>query len=123
MSKSGKPQVKPLNAYKELSERQRRLVNKLITSLRDDTIPDESHNFYALKRIINRARRPVDTTIGGKPNNGYLEFYREQLPGFRENNKEMKITEVASEMGKKWRALASKEQDKYKDLAREKKNS
>jgi len=118
-----KKQMKPLDAYSKLSERKRRLVNKLISSLHDDTISDESDDLHAIKRIINRARRGPDQTVGGRYNNGYLEFYRQQYADFREDHKDMKVTNIAREMGKKWKALTSEQQQVYKEKAKRKKNS
>jgi hypothetical protein len=116
-------QMKPLDAYSKLSERKRRLINKLILSLHDNTISDESDEFHAIKRIVNRARRGLDTTVGGRYNNGYLEFYREQYGDFREDHKDMKVTNIAREMGKQWKALTSEQQQVYKDRVKQKKTS
>ena len=118
-----KKQMKPLDAYSKLSERKRRLVNKLIITLHDDTIPGESDEFHAIKRIVNRARRGPDKTVGGRYNNGYLEFYRAQYADFREDHKDMKVTNIAREMGRQWKALTSEQQQVYKEKAKQKKTS
>ena len=66
------PQVKPLQALKELSDPKRRLVNKLIVSLHNGQIDEKVH--AAINRTIKRARRSPDDP---KYYNGYLIFYKE----------------------------------------------
>ena len=100
---------KPLRAYRDLSHRRRRLVNKLILY---DTISDKEFN--AINRIINRGRRGSGDT-GARYNNGYLEFYREQYPDFRKEHQDMQVTDIAREMGKQWKALSAPQQQIYRD--------
>lgn len=77
---SKKKQVKPLSAYKELSESGRRLVNKLIIGLHADTIDEDTR--LNINRTINRAKRdPSDN--GKRYTNGYLVFYKERFAQFK----------------------------------------
>ena len=60
--------TKPLTEYKKLNESSRRLVNKLITSLSDESLDDKVKK--SINRTINRARRGPDDKVK-KYANGY----------------------------------------------------
>ena len=68
--------TKPLTEYKKLNESSRRLVNKLIISLSDETLDDKVKK--SINRTINRARRGPDDKVK-KYANGYTVFYRERF--------------------------------------------
>ena len=67
---------KALAEYKKLNDSSRRLVNKLITSLSDETLDDKVKKL--INRTINRARREPEDK-GKKYANGYTVFYREKF--------------------------------------------
>ena len=104
-------QVKPLHALKELSEPKRRLVNKLIVSLHSDQIDDKAQ--AAINRAINKARRSPDAP---KYYNGYMVFYQERFPELKKTGD--KITSIAKQLGKQWRALSDEERATYNERAR-----
>jgi hypothetical protein len=76
---SKRAQVKPLSAYKELTESRRRLVNKLIIGLHAETIDEDTR--LNINRAINRTRRDPNDT-GKRYTNGYLD-----LPSSRRRRK------------------------------------
>ena len=111
-------QSKPLSAYKELQEPGRRLVNKLIIGLHDQQL-DEGVRLD-INRCINRARRdPNDTEK--RNTNGYLMFYMERFTELKknENDKPVKVTEIAKQLGKEWKGLTDDEKAVYNKQAAE----
>lgn len=105
-----KTQVKPLSAYKGLSDSGRRLVNKLIIGLHTDTIDEDTR--LNINRTINRAKRdPSDN--GGRYTNGYLVFYKERFPQLKKREKDKPVTEIAKQLGAEWKSLNDDEKLKY----------
>ena len=115
MSKQ-KIQVKPLSAYKELTESGRRLVNKLIIGLHAHTIDEDTR--LNINRIINRAKRdPSDT--GKRYTNGYLVFYKERFAQLKKKEKDKPVTQIAKELGAEWKSLTGDEKAVYNKQAAE----
>ena len=82
--------LKPLVAYSKLEPNEKRIVNKLITSLYRDEINTTS--FSGVNREINRTRRGEDD--GRKQSNGYLLFYKERYPQIVKENPKLKVTDI-----------------------------
>ena len=97
---SDEKQLKPLVAYSKLKPNEKRLVNKLITSLYRDEITTES--FSSVNRKINRTRRGDDD--GRKQSNGYLLFYKERYPQIIKENPKLKVTDIGRMVGLEWHA-------------------
>jgi hypothetical protein len=113
---SRKTQTKPMLAYKDLDDSERRLVNKLIVNLHDKKLPQATR--MDINRSINRSRRdPKDT--GKKYTNGYLVFYNERFPQLKMKEKDTPVTEIAKRLGVEWRALTDDEKAGYKKQASE----
>ena len=106
--------IKMNKKFDELDDSERRLVNKLIVRLHSKEI--DVSTTYHINRIINKQLR---TKRGHTPKytNGYLVFYRETFPKFKETHKQMKATNIARELGRQWKALSPEEQQKFKDKA------
>ena len=119
MNKSDRSKLKSIAKYKELDERKKRLVNKLIQSLHDETIQLESDTWFAINRQLNQARRPVGVDTARKYANGYTLWYRKECPAFRKENKDMTIQEVGRTLGKKWRTLPESERVSWKQKAKD----
>jgi hypothetical protein len=113
---SKRAQVKPLSAYKELTESKRRLVNKLIIGLHADTIDEDTR--LNINRVINRSRRdPSDT--GKRYTNGYLVFYKERFVQLKKTDKDKPVTEIAKQLGAEWKSLSDDEKAVYNKQAAE----
>jgi hypothetical protein len=109
-------QTKPLSAYKELQESDRRLVNKLIISLYKKKVDGDS--WHLMNRTINRARRdPSDT--GKQYTNGYLIFYKERFAQLKKAGNLKPVTEIAKKLGAEWKALTDDEKAVYNKQAAE----
>ena len=93
---------KPLTEYKKLNDFSRRLVNKLIISLSDETLDDKVKK--SINRTINRARRGPDDKVK-KYANGYTVFYRERFAQLSKKDRGKPVTEIAKQIGAEWRAL------------------
>ena len=65
-----------MDAYKELDDTGRRLVNKLISGLHEQKLDQQTR--LTINRTINRTRRDPNDT-GKKYTNGYLVFYKERF--------------------------------------------
>ena len=111
---SKKIHTKPMDAYKELDDTGRRLVNKLITGLHEQKLDQETR--LTINRTINRTRRdPTDT--GKKYTNGYLVFYRERFLDLKTKGKS--VTDIAKQVGSEWKALNDEERSGYMKQAAE----
>ena len=105
---SKKIHTKPVDAYKELNDTGRRLVNKLITGLHEQKLDQET--WLTINRTINRTRRdPTDT--GKKYTNGYLVFYRGRFLDLKTKGKP--VTAIAQQAGSEWNALNDEERSGY----------
>ena len=111
---SSKTHPKPMSAYKKLDEPARRLVNKLITGLHEHRLGPETR--LTINRTLNRTcRDPNDT--GKKYTNGYLVFYKERFVDLKTKGKP--VTEIAKQVGSKWKALTDEERSSYMKQAAE----
>jgi hypothetical protein len=109
-----KTQTKPIQAYKNLDDSGRRLVNKLIIGLHDKQLPDGTK--LDINRAINRSRRnPSDT--GKRYTNGYLVFYKERFPQLKKTD--APVTEIAKRLGAEWNSLTEEEKDTFRKRAAE----
>ena len=109
-----KTQTKPIQAYKNLDDSGRRLVNKLIIGLHDKQLPDGTK--LDINRSINRSRRnPSDT--GKRYTNGYLVFYKERFPQLKKTD--APVTEIAKRLGAEWNSLTEEEKDTFRKRAAE----
>jgi len=110
-------QLKPLVAYSKLEPNEKRIVNKLITSLYRDEI--STTRFSGVNREINRTRRGDDD--GRKQSNAYLLFYKERYPQIRKENPKLKVTDIGRLTGLEWKAKTVEEKNSFK--AKQKKDS
>ena len=111
-----KVQTKPLSAYKELQESDRRLANKLIIALHKKEVDGDS--WHLMNRTINRARRdPSDT--GTQFTNGYLIFYKERFAQLKKAGNLKPVTVIAIQLGAEWKALTDDEKAVYNKQAAE----
>jgi hypothetical protein len=92
---------KALAEYKKLNDSSRRLVNKLIVGLSNETLDDKVKK--SINRAINRARREPDDK-GKKYANGYTVFYREKFAQLGKKDRGKPVTEIAKQIGAEWRA-------------------
>ena len=92
---------KPLTEYKKLNDSSRRLVNKLIISLSNETLDDKVKK--SINRAINRARREPDDK--GKKYATHTVFYREKFAQLSKKDRGKPVTEIAKQIGAEWRAL------------------
>ena len=111
-----KVRTKPLSAYKELQESDRRLANKLILALYKKEVDGDS--WHVINRTINRARRdPSDT--GRQYTNGYLVFYKERFAELKKEENLKPVTEIAKQLCSEWKVLTDSEKAVYSKQAAE----
>ena len=98
--------------FGELDAGQRRLVNKLITRLHSREIDISTTD---INRVINKELRAKRGHTPNKYANGYLVFYKETFPKFKEKHKQMKATDIAHALGKQWKTLSPEKQQTFKN--------
>ena len=103
---------KPMTLYKNLEDKPKRLVNKLIR-LSHKNIIDESQ-YSKINTLLNRAKKPQKK----RKANGYVIFYKDNFDRHRAKMNEIGgVTGVAKLIGKQWQALSQKERDQYTKTA------
>ena len=106
---------KPLATYRQLDQKQRRLVNKVIVAMQSGQITDTV--WLNINKLLNRARRSENHNLK-KYTNGYLVFYQERFRTHKKKQKDVGgVTGVARLIGKEWRALSEHEREQYKKQA------
>ena len=104
-----------LQAYKELNQKQQRLVNKVIMAMHSGQISDA--DFLNINKLLNRARRSENKNPT-KYTNGYLIFYKERFKKHKKKQKDVGgVTGIDKTIGREWRALQQHEREKYKKIA------
>ena len=110
--------TKAVAALGKLSDADKRLASKLITTLQDDKLDPESRN--SINRAINKARRGPNSAspeVKRKYANGYVVFYKQRFPVLKKAKKQLDVTEAGRLIGAEWRALGAADKQAYKDLA------
>ena len=95
---------------------ERRSVMKLLRSMVNGDCDNEEKS-----KVCKKIRRSAPRT-GAVKTSGYIQFYKDKYPGFREAmGADAKLSDVAKRAGAEWKALADSEKDVYNKLAKEKK--
>jgi hypothetical protein len=100
-----------MQALRELSDTNRRLVNKLVVSLHQDVLDDTAKK--SINRVINRSRRTEDDSRG-RPN-GYLLYYKTRYKDLAAKGKS--LTEIGSIVGGEWRSKSDDEKQVFNSRA------
>lgn len=86
------------------------LSKSLVTSLSALKLQPAARSFHAASALFSSY--PVGKN--GKPLGPYMRFCHETRPQLA-SNKELKATEIISELGRLWRALPESERNRYKE--------
>lgn len=111
-------QTKAVTAMGELSDADKRMAAKLITTLKDDKLDPQSRQ--QINRAINKARRGPNAAspeVKRKYANGYTTFYKQRFPVLKKAKKQLDVTEAGRLIGAEWRALGAANKQAYKELA------
>jgi len=64
-----------------------------------------------------KVKKPKDPNAPKKPTTSFFVFSSEQRPLLKQTQPELKVTEVAKEMGRLWKAMDDHEKAKYEAIA------
>jgi len=113
-------ETKAAVALSKLSDADKRLCSKLITTLQDTNLDPQSRN--SIKRAINKARREpnfASPQSKKKYANAYVTFYKERFTEHRnlKSNEQIDVTDIAKLIGAEWQALEESAKRAYEDMA------
>eukprot|EP00798_Chlamydomonas_sp_ICE-L_P004607 gene4607-14800_t len=64
-----------------------------------------------------RVKKEKDPNAPKKPLSGYMFFCKDNREAVKEKDSSLKITEIASELGRMWKALTDEEKKPYQEQA------
>ena len=113
-------QTNAVAALNELSDADKRMAAKLITTLKDRKLDAKTRQ--QINSAINKARRGPNAAspeVKRKYVNGYTTFYKQRFPVLKKAKKQTQfdVTEAGRLIGAEWRALGAADKQAYKDLA------
>ena len=95
--------------YDSLDPSHRRIVNQFVTGLASGDIQPK-----VVRQCLRKSRLSVDGSPKRRPPSAYISFYKSVFSDVRDELDGAPMTQVASEIGTRWRSMTPIQKAKYK---------